>query len=221
VLSPSAGVLVTEPDPGVPPAPPVMLWSAPAPSGLLRGEHRSCSQAGGFLSIPASFGSADLGVLLWDPKDSKVSPMVKRRDREGAAARLGPREFPRALQQREEPSWSCQWRRSHQDQVHVHGGPVGERLPGQAGCRAGASESAGRAAPAGATPGVTALTGGCGQPGTDAQPGALIPRAAATMPVPVPGFLCCSPQSRLAAGLALPQESPRSSAHRPGASKTT
>lgn len=42
---------------------------------------------------------------------------------------------------------------------HVHGGPTGEWLLGQAGCQAGATEPAGWAAPAGATLGVMAPTG--------------------------------------------------------------
>ena len=193
----------------------------PSPSGLLRGEHHPRFQAGGFLSMPASFGSKDLEVLLWDPRGSEVSPRVKHGDREGAAAGMGPRDFPRVLQQCGEPSQRCQWRRSCQDQARVHHGPVGERLPGQAGCQAGATEPAGRAAPAGATPGITALTRGHDEPSMHAQhesPGALIPCTAAPMQVAVLGFLCYSPQSWLATGLTLPQESRRSSVHQPGVS---
>lgn len=95
VLSPSVGVLVTEPSPGVPSAPTVMPWGAPVLSGLLHGEHHPRSQAGGFLFMPASFGSKDLGVLLWDPRDSKMSPQGDAWGQGRCGCRDGTPRFPR------------------------------------------------------------------------------------------------------------------------------
>lgn len=90
----------------------------------------------------------------------------------------------------------------------------GEAAGGQAGWQAAATEPAGGVAPAGATPGNTALTGGHSEPGVGAQHealGGLIPLCChhARMQAALWGFLCNSPQSQLATGLASPRESRR------------